>query len=1166
MESVLSLKCEFIFFSETLVHKYHEERLRKTFPEYCWKITAPDINRKPEEIMGVTLKSFHGCSLAWREDISHKVEEIAVTSPRFVPMKFLPNENEMIILISVYLPTGNQLSELKETLDQISVFITNYPVTVTIIMGGDINISGNSTRQKRRVWEGFLEEHSFVEVKPPDVTYEHRPNFGSTTSILDYFVIRDGGNVMNMKCENVKDGDLLKKNRSDHFPILGKFDILSTKKEGKTMDELYEKLNLPQHGIWLEGKQGEYDREVRKRFEKIESDFPEPGWTETKLELYSRVMGEVAREVMGPKVIRSRKCRLPKRMKVLLRELRRRKRKLKDARRNGRPRSEIDILINQVRTVTAAVSKRRQEFEKNQSEKLILKLNNPMDYYKYMRSTRQAKQSSIPAKMTTPVGTFYEGEVLDGLAKNFEYMGKFMEGEEFDEETKRTVHYLLDLVEKDSENSEKKIPNIGVDRLNEIISKLGADKACDIYGCKPKYIKSLSQETRNYILHLLNEMIEEKTYKTERYNIGKSTILHKGSGKSVSNINSYRRLTITPWLSKLLDRSICETREEIIKKNQSDGQYGFTSGRAYTMAILESGEIEKKFQDGGGEKILFRAVFDFQKAFPSMWRQAAILLLTNVDGPGGDNEDGEYLGFNLGINGKTRSRMVVEGYASKIFAEYCGAREGGLKSPQDFKFFVEVLLAILGLSEMGTSLSGLKVTATMVADDLIIYAESEEEMQGLVNLVLWFCSKYRMKLQPTKCKIVVNGTKKQIKHYLDRQPFRLGKDVLKCTTEAEYLGLVISSSGTERICVEKRIDKTRRSIYQMLSGALGGRMSQMPNIRLRTLNTFVSPALLASLCSVTVTNSALKLLVDFHKKVLRQMFGLGDRGSVSALYLILGILPIENELHKTTLTLFYQVWSAEDTRICKVFKRQAEEINQGTRNPSISRGWLSYVNRILEYYGLPSVVKLLNEKAPKAAVWKSMVKAKIGAIASLKVKKLVRKNSRVIFFDDADLLSLGEKPLQLIGNGNSIKQGRGIYSQIKVLTGNVLNRTWCKIEEDDWGCIHCGAVDGPTHWVECRELLRKEKIKRKLTDFRLFLAENFPLHPWVTLSTSRAKVCSLVNPYSIYWGGMHLATMGEQGDMLVSWCREITGLLVSEYENRSYLDRLNERRVHERRD
>ena len=156
--------------------------------------------------------------------------------------------------------------------------------------------------------------------------------------------------------------------------------------------------------------------------------------------------------------------------------------------------------------------------------------------------------------------------------------------------------------------------------------------------------------------------------------------------------------------------------------------------------------------------------------------------------------------------------------------------------------------------------------------------------------------------------------------------------------------------------------------------------------------------------------------------------------------------------------------------------------------------------------------------------------------------------------------------MQLISGGDSNKHGRGIYLQIKCLTGNILNRMVTNIERPDWQCLHCHMVDGPTHWVECPHLLNKPKIRELTAKFRLFLVQAFPRHPWANLSTSRAKICSLLNPYSVFYGGNALFQQPEQGEKLVSWCRWMVGTLLGEYENRSYRDRLGERRVHQMRD
>ena len=154
-------------------------------------------------------------------------------------------------------------------------------------------------------------------------------------------MVRDSGDLGSMECDNVKDDKLLKLNKSDHSPILGIFNVNDQVRVGKKMEELYEKIYIPSHE-WLQGRADEYDAEVRKQFQEINQRYQGQGWAEMKLELYSIALGKAAEKVMGPKIIRSRRSLLSKRMKILFRELRRRKRKLTDARVKGKSREEND--------------------------------------------------------------------------------------------------------------------------------------------------------------------------------------------------------------------------------------------------------------------------------------------------------------------------------------------------------------------------------------------------------------------------------------------------------------------------------------------------------------------------------------------------------------------------------------------------------------------------------------------------------------------------------------------------------------------------------------------------------------------------------------------------------------------------------------------------------
>ena len=63
-------------------------------------------------------------------------------------------------------------------------------------------------------------------------------------------------------------------------------------------------------------------------------------------------------------------------------------------------------------------------------------------------------------------------------------------------------------------------------------------------------------------------------------------------------------------------------------------------------------------------------------------------------------------------------------------------------------------------------------------------------------------------------------------------------------------------------------------------------------------------------------------LEKFHKNSLRIIQSLPERTATSAVYLLLGALPIENEIHKRQLSLLHSILVCDNSRIKEVLNRQ----------------------------------------------------------------------------------------------------------------------------------------------------------------------------------------------------------------------------------------------------
>jgi hypothetical protein len=104
-------------------------------------------------------------------------------------------------------------------------------------------------------------------------------------------------------------------------------------------------------------------------------------------------------------------------------------------------------------------------------------------------------------------------------------------------------------------------------------------------------------------------------------------------------------------------------------------------------------------------------------------------------------------------------------------------------------------------------------------------------------------------------------------------------------------------------------------------------------------------------------------LKQFHTKTLRCFQSLPVRTATSAVYRLLGALPIEAELHKRQLSLLYSILASENTKLKDLMERQL------TVNKNNPESFFSRIQDILDLYNLPPMYVLVDALPTKLA-WK----------------------------------------------------------------------------------------------------------------------------------------------------------------------------------------------------
>jgi len=179
---------------------------------------------------------------------------------------------------------------------------------------------------------------------------------------------------------------------------------------------------------------------------------------------------------------------------------------------------------------------------------------------------------------------------------------------------------------------------------------------------------------------------------------------------------------------------------------------------------------------------------------------------------------------------KQRSNVKIQGYTGGWFQAKHGVRQGCILSPYLFNLMAELLMryALDGF-EGGFKIGGRRITNLRYADDIVLKASSEEELQVLVSRLHGAASMVGMR---------INGKKTEVmKISDDPTPIKVTvAGVLAETKSFKYLGSLFNSEAS---CDEEV--KSRLAIARQRMGEL------VPMWKSRTISNRLNARLIKSL-------------------------------------------------------------------------------------------------------------------------------------------------------------------------------------------------------------------------------------------------------------------------------------------------------------------------------
>ena len=336
-------------------------------------------------------------------------------------------------------------------------------------------------------------------------------------------------------------------------------------------------------------------------------------------------------------------------------------------------------------------------------------------------------------------------------------------------------------------------------RTKETIKNLPNGKSPGPDGLAYEFFKYGGEPIFEYLSTIFENINRQEKVPT-KWNEGNGALIHKGNGKQRTNIANYRPITMTNCVSKIYANILNEELNEWAEKNDilSEEQNGFRKNRCCTdniYIIQQAINIQKTRR-----KPLYLAVLDLEKAYDNISRDFLYHMLDTM------GCDKKAINIIKSLYMETKVRFKVNNTYTRWINSNQGLRQGCNMSPFLFAIVMEELIARIKELDIGIKIDGLRLCILLYADDIILIAESEEDLRKALICTRNFGSVCNLAISQNKSKIIVAG----------KQPNSMPGAIegLKVVDSVRYLGLTLDRNGFQNN-VEKKIIMGKQWIGRM---------------------------------------------------------------------------------------------------------------------------------------------------------------------------------------------------------------------------------------------------------------------------------------------------------------------------------------------------------------
>ena len=396
------------------------------------------------------------------------------------------------------------------------------------------------------------------------------------------------------------------------------------------------------------------------------------------------------------------------------------------------------------------------------------------------------------------------------------------------------------------------------EEISLAINRLWCGKAAGPDKLQPEHLKYGGHTLVLWLRKLFNRLISLEDIPSCLKD-GLVTPIYKKQGKDPLQVSSYRGITISSVLAKILQTLILTRMSDVIAElNLPDIlQTAYQKGLSCSDATFATQEALIAHLREGGHPYL--CLFDLEKAFELP------ILLKRL--------------FDIGIRGRcwriihrwyttASSRVKINGSISDSYPITRGVKQGSVLSPILFLMVIDTLLGNLRQNKAGISMYGTYIGGAAHADDLRTIAASKDSIVQQYSIINQFTEGNHLRLNLSKTEVI------KISHHLsDPELIHLPQLELFTTSSAKCLGVWWQHNLMAERSVKENITRARKAFFAQ--GAIDAFLGHLnPMSSSSVFETCVVPVLLYGCETWLLDQATLSSIESFQVEIGRRILKL----------------------------------------------------------------------------------------------------------------------------------------------------------------------------------------------------------------------------------------------------------------------------------------------------